>query len=141
MLSVHPSVAICQSAVAPLRYRSFIFASDHGEMLLDHGVVGKTKPFQGSSHVPLVFRAPGLGIRQNATVRAPATVMDIAATILDYAGVDVPEGMTSRSLRPVLEGSSPSVRPYVSSGLQSTPFGASGDDAERDWNTDAVTSE
>ena len=29
-------------------------ASDHGEMLGDHGDVDKSKPWEGSAHVPLI---------------------------------------------------------------------------------------
>ena len=85
--------------------------------LHDHGDLGKTMPWQGSVHVPLVVRAPALGVLGNRTARAPATIIDIAATILDYAGVQVPAGMTSRTLRPVLEGTAAANRETISSGL------------------------
>ena len=44
--------------------------------------------------------------------------MDLAATFLDYGGVEVPAEMDSRSLRPVLEGATDSHREVVLSGLR-----------------------
>jgi len=50
-------------------------------------------------------RAPGG--RRGATPPQMATNIDIAPTILDYAGVPAPATMQGRSLRPVLEGAAP----------------------------------
>merc|ERR1719230_2374823 len=50
--------------------------------------------------------------------------MDLAATFIDYAGGEKPHGMTSKSLKPFLEGQNDySYREYVSSGLQARPWG------------------
>ncbi len=46
------------------------------------------------------------GIAAGASVSQPVTTMDLAATFLDFAGVgehQKPPGMTSRSLRPLLQ--------------------------------------
>jgi choline-sulfatase len=92
-----------------------VFSSDHGEMLGDHGLWGKSLPFHPSVSVPLVAAGPGVtpGLRSDA----PASVMDLAATFLDYAGVARPSDMDSRSLRPVLEGRTRAHRECVLSGL------------------------
>ena len=37
-----------------------IFTSDHGEMLGDHGMHGKGVFYEGSAHVPLLMRLPGV---------------------------------------------------------------------------------
>ena len=92
-----------------------VFSSDHGEMLGDHNLWMKNLPQQGSVGVPLV--AAGPGIRQGVVSDALASVMDLAATFLDYGGVAAPEGMDSRSLRPVLEGASATHREFLLSGL------------------------
>ncbi len=94
-----------------------VVSSDHGEMLGDHDLWGKTQPYHGSTGVPLVVS--GLGLRP-AVQRAPATALDLTATFLDYAGVGVvegvAEGMESRSLRPLLNGQG-KAREFVLSGL------------------------
>jgi arylsulfatase len=109
------------------------FASDHGEMLLDHQWNGKTVPWQASVSVPLICRGPG--IRAGAVVERPVATMDLAATFLDYAGGGGGGGgedaeptaritMTSKSLRTLLEtGEDADYRTFVSSGFQSMPFG------------------
>lgn len=79
-----------------------IYASDHGEMLGDHGRWGKTLPYQPSVGVPLI--AAGPGVAAGRTIDAPATILDLPATFLDYAGLPVPSEMDSRSLRPLLGG-------------------------------------
>ena len=97
-----------------------VFSSDHGEMLGDHNLWMKRLPQQASVGVPLV--AAGPGIREGAVSEALVSVMDLAATFLDYSGGDysagaAPERMDSRSLRPVLEGTSASHREFLLSGL------------------------
>jgi len=81
-----------------------IFTSDHGEHLGDHGLIHKGPPgLDSCSHVPLVFSWPG---------RIPAgqargeliELVDLAPTILDLCGVQVPPFFQGRSFRPLLEG-------------------------------------
>lgn len=80
-----------------------VYASDHGEMLGDHGSWYKRRPYQASVGVPLVVAGPDVAGR--GVVDAPATVLDLHATMLDYAGLDptaVDPTMDSRSMRPYL---------------------------------------
>ena len=100
------------------------FASDHGEMLGDHGDSGKTFPWQGSASVPMICKGPG--IREGGVVERPVATLDLAATFLDYAKSQKPKGMTSTSLRSILENDDDSnYRKFVSSGLQSVAFNES----------------
>ena len=92
-----------------------VFTSDHGEMLGDHNLWMKRLPQQASVGVPLVVAGPG--VRPRESTKALASMMDLAATILDYGGIEVPAGMDSRSLRPVLDGSSDDHREFLLSGL------------------------
>ena len=111
----------CGRLIAEVRQRGeldntlIVFSSDHGEMLGERGRWGKVLPFQPSIGVPLVIAGPGVakGVRSDALV----SVMDLAATYLDYAGVRRPREMDSRSLRPLLEARTRSHREYVLSGL------------------------
>jgi len=92
-----------------------VFSSDHGEMLGDHNRWAKNVPYQQSAGVPLIAAGPGIqaGIRSSAL----ASVHDLAATALDYGGVDKPASMDSRSLRPVFEGKRKRHREFLRSGL------------------------
>lgn len=92
-----------------------VVSSDHGEMLGDHNLWGKRHPYQGSVGVPLMLRGPG--VRKGVTNDDPATILDLTATFLDYAGVAQPTHMDSRSLRPLLSGKKKAVRDHVLSGM------------------------
>jgi len=91
-----------------------IFSSDHGEMLGDHTLWGKTQPYHPSVSVPLVIAGPNI---QHTTTHLPTTILDLPATFLDYANVPTPESMDSRSLRPFLEGQTETHRDVVFSAL------------------------
>ena len=93
-----------------------VFSSDHGEMLGDHNRWKKRVPYQASAGVPLVVAGPG--VEAQADSGALVSVMDLAATFLDYAGVAAPDDMDSRSMRPVLEGRQAQHREHLRSGLE-----------------------
>jgi membrane-anchored protein YejM (alkaline phosphatase superfamily) len=92
-----------------------VFSSDHGEMLGDHNRWRKSVPFEASAHVPLVVAGPG--IRKGARTDALVNHIDLGATFLDFGGARKSEGMTSQSLRPLLEGRTQSHREHVRAGL------------------------
>ena len=77
-----------------------IFTADHGEMLGDHGLWGKGTFHDAAFHVPLVVHAPGKPPR---AIEAMTESVDLAPTILDWAGCAVPHSMDGRSLLPLLE--------------------------------------
>ncbi len=84
-----------------------IVSSDHGESLaeheyyFDHGRYG----FQTCLRVPLIFHYPG--VIDPAVDPDPAELIDLAPTILEYAGVELPSRrwMQGVSMKPRLEGS------------------------------------
>lgn len=90
-----------------------LFTSDHGDMLGDHYRIQKGVPWESSTHVPLAAYLPGAApIGENPH---PVEISDIAATILDYAGLDAQNALSrawpayndripSRSFLPVLRG-------------------------------------
>jgi arylsulfatase len=81
-----------------------VYMSDHGELLGDHGLILKgCRFFEGLVHVPLILSWPGRfarGLRSEALVEA----VDVAPTLLEAAGLPVPESMQGRSLLSILEG-------------------------------------
>jgi len=81
-----------------------VYTSDHGEMLGQHGVWEKQKFYEASVRVPLVIRWPrafGPG-----RVDMNVNLCDLYATLCELAGLEVPEGLDSRSLVPLLHGDS-----------------------------------
>jgi arylsulfatase A-like enzyme len=79
-----------------------VFTSDHGEMLGDHGMNSKMVFYEGSAHVPLILRLPGV-IPAGTVVQAPSSHHDIFPTILDYCG-QPGHASEGSSLRPLIEG-------------------------------------
>lgn len=94
-----------------------IFTSDHGEMLGDHGLLRKgCRFYEGAVRVPHIWYAPSL-IRQGIQSEALVELMDIGPTILEFAGLEVPEPMQAKSLKHLLteESSDDNHRPFVRS--------------------------
>ncbi len=117
------------------------FTSDHGFFFGEHGYFGKAEWFhdpgakitadtvvpewlpeswlltvgwsplyQELTRIPLFVRGPGLEPgRREALTTAP----DLASTVLDLVGVEVPSELQGRSFEPVLSGASREHRPFV----------------------------
>ena len=92
-----------------------VFASDHGEMLGDHNLWGKTTWRTPSAGIPLIIAGPG--IAQGATSHALVSLHDLTATILEYAGAEELPAMDSRSLCGLLSSPTDHHRPHIRSGL------------------------
>lgn len=65
-----------------------VFTSDHGELLHDHGLLGKwERHYDACVRIPLVVHGPGLG----GGVRGELVdLTDVAPTVLDMAGLAAP---------------------------------------------------
>ncbi|EMA47541.1 sulfatase [Halococcus saccharolyticus] len=82
-----------------------IVTADHGEALFEHGQVGHEPNLHDELvHVPFLVRPPAGAETSIGTVDTQVRHIDIAPTILDYAGVDAPTSYRGRSLRPAIEG-------------------------------------
>ena len=83
-----------------------IFTSDHGESLGDHGLLYKgCRFYDGLVRVPLIFNCPG-SIESGLQSEALVELLDMSATILDFAGVERPEYFQGDTLRSILSGES-----------------------------------
>ncbi|MFC0537783.1 sulfatase-like hydrolase/transferase [Pelagicoccus mobilis] len=91
-----------------------IFSSDNGSFLGAHGFGGKVLPYEEAAHVPTFIYDPRLpdSTKGERTESLSANV-DIAATILDLAGVDIPKFYDGISLMPLMEDASAEVRSTV----------------------------
>jgi arylsulfatase A-like enzyme len=82
-----------------------LFTSDHGEMLGDHNMFRKTFAYEGSARVPFItWASPSLGLPGGIETCAPVGLQDVLPTLLDVAGVPLPDGVTGRSVLPLLRG-------------------------------------
>ncbi|PYQ17312.1 MAG: hypothetical protein DMF80_01220 [Acidobacteria bacterium] len=85
-----------------------IVTGDHGEGLLEHGIMGHgLSLYEETVRVPLIFRWTAR-LRGGRTVTAPVELTDLLPTVLELAGIPPPGGAgQGRSLGPVLTSSTP----------------------------------
>ncbi len=81
-----------------------IYTSDQGFFLGEHGWYDKRFMYEESLITPFLMKLP----QSDSSMIISDLVMnlDFAPTILDYAGVEVPEDIQGESLKPVIEGKS-----------------------------------
>jgi tetratricopeptide (TPR) repeat protein len=82
-----------------------VFTSDHGESLGEHGE--KTHEYfiyQSTLCVPLIIHWPAGAPTYPPRVEEPASLLDVAPTILQYLGISQPQQFQGRSLLELLGG-------------------------------------
>ena len=82
-----------------------IYVGDNGYSWGAHRLYKKLCPYEECNLVPLFIRYPGLG--QSRTETHYVSMVDLAATIADYAGVRPRLPQDGRSLLPLLNGTAP----------------------------------
>ena len=81
-----------------------LFVSDHGEMLGDHLLFQKAKPYQGSIRVPLFLSGPERYVgKHRRTCSDLVELRDVMPTLLELAGATVPETVDGKSLLHTVE--------------------------------------
>ncbi len=91
-----------------------VYMGDNGFELGEHGFYDKRDAFEESIRVPMLAYAPGM-IAPGSQVTQMVQNIDIAPTLLEAAGVAVPEAarMDGRSFLPLLRGDSPPWRDHI----------------------------
>lgn len=84
-----------------------IVTSDHAEMLGEHYVWSKEIYFDQAFRVPLLIRDPDRSAEQGRRVTQLTEAIDVAPTIIERIGGDVPRAMDGRSLLPFIAGVEP----------------------------------
>ncbi|WP_209330768.1 sulfatase-like hydrolase/transferase [Lunatimonas salinarum] len=80
-----------------------VFTSDHGLFHGEFGLAGKTFLYDIDLIIPMIIYAPGLS--NGRVADEIALNIDIAPTLLDFAGIGIPAAMQGKSLKPILENS------------------------------------
>jgi arylsulfatase A-like enzyme len=81
-----------------------VYTSDQGFYLGEHGWYDKRFMYEQSLRTPFLLRYPArLAARQR--VDEMVLNLDLAPTLLDLAGLPVPDDMQGRSVRPLVDGS------------------------------------
>ncbi len=92
-----------------------VFASDHGEMLGDHGLWGKATWRDPALRIPMILAGPGIVQGKNSP--ALVSLQDLSATFLELAGACPLAASTAVSMVPVATGAAASHRESVCSAL------------------------
>ena len=104
-----------------------IFASDHGDLLGERGMVQKRAFYEWCARVPLLIYDPRKAFK-NQIVRSPVNLMDLTPTLLDLAGVAQDErlDMEAQSLMPLITDKDQRTSPVFSEnhteGVYATTF-------------------
>jgi len=87
-----------------------VFTSDHGECLGERGQLAHGDTLNEQLvRVPLLIKWPG-GMGAGEVVRTPVSLLDLAPTLLDTAGIPVPKDWQGISLRRQPSGGEPPAR-------------------------------
>ncbi len=83
-----------------------IYTSDQGFYLGEHGWYDKRFMYEESHRTPLMISYPA-AVKGGRRVEELVLNIDLAPTLLEYAGVEIPAELQGYSLRPLLEGATP----------------------------------
>jgi arylsulfatase A-like enzyme len=90
------------AGVALERPTLVVFTSDHGEEFWEHGSVGHGHAVHEELlRVPLLLQLDGV-LPAGRRVRADVTLADVAPTVLDLLGLEIPRSMQGESLLPLV---------------------------------------
>ncbi len=109
---------------------AILFTSDHGFYFGEHGYFGKSREkgrgsrvqgwwyrsplYQEITRIPLLIYVPGM---KPTEAEAMVSSVDIMPTILELAGVEIPDSVQGKSLVPLLKGKSGHLRDFVVTSL------------------------
>lgn len=82
----------------------YLFSSDHGVYLGARGFSGESLPHEDTIRVPLIISDPRVDPENRFRRDEMALIIDLAPTILDLAGVEIPGSMQGSSLKPLVQG-------------------------------------
>jgi len=85
-----------------LKNTLFIYTSDHGESLGEHGLWYKNNLYDVAARVPLVMA--GAGLPKGKVIDTPVAHVDVVATMLEMARSDAAEKLRGHSLLPMITG-------------------------------------
>jgi arylsulfatase A-like enzyme len=121
-----------------------VISADHGEELLDHGLVGHVSTFKEARlfdeviRIPLLFWFPP-GLPAGRVVDEPVQCIDLMPTLMEMTGLPIPLGVQGASLVPLLRGRPGWVRRPVY--CESSAGGYTADDAQYGQRVAAVRTE
>lgn len=83
-----------------------VYTADQGHFLGEHGFFSKRFMYEEAMRMPLIIRWPGK-IEPGSRNADLVANIDFAPTVIDLAGMPIPDEMQGESLMPLLEGKTP----------------------------------
>ena len=90
-----------------------VFTVDHGDGLARRKLVTKWFTYDEAIRVPMIVCLPGSSGGGKLDKEHVVSGLDVAPTLCDYAGVEVPPDIRGRSLRPLVEGRAQEWREFI----------------------------
>lgn len=85
-----------------------LYSADNGYMMGDRRLAGKWNHYEQSLRVPMVIHDPRVPKeKRGRKIEALVSHLDVAPTLLEFAGVELPAVYQGRSLVPIVQGESP----------------------------------
>lgn len=81
-----------------------VFTTDHGDMMGAHGLISKIPFYEESARTMMILRQPGAIAPGSVNRHALVGSADLMPTLLDLAGVAVPEGLDGKSFKALCYG-------------------------------------
>lgn len=82
-----------------------IYAGDNGHFWGEHGLYDKRLAYEESMRIPFIVRYPGLVKDPGRRASQMILNIDLAPTLLDIVGIDIPLDMQGQSIKPILQSS------------------------------------
>lgn len=79
-----------------------IFSSDNGYFMGDHTLHDKRIAYEASMRIPMIIRYPKM-IKAGTQINQMCLNIDVAPTILDWAGAEIPSYIQGKSFMPLLK--------------------------------------
>ncbi|MFK7849426.1 MAG: sulfatase [Akkermansiaceae bacterium] len=89
-----------------------VMTSDHGYLLGQKFMWGKVFLWDSCAKVPFIVRVPGI-TKAGSSSESIIELLDIFPTLTDLAGIDAPEYLQGKSIRPILENPQVETKSYA----------------------------
>jgi N-acetylglucosamine-6-sulfatase len=90
-----------------------LYLGDNGFLFGEHGLIDKRCAYEASMRIPMLMRAPMFSPEKGRTIEQVVANIDIAPSLLEAAGLPIPEQMDGRSFLRVVKGEGAGWRDYL----------------------------
>lgn len=89
-----------------------IYLGDNGFLFGEHGLIDKRCAYEESVRIPMIMHCPEL-LEAGSTVSEVVANIDVGPTMLDVAGLEIPDSMNGQSFLPLAKGEDIEWRDYL----------------------------